>query len=240
MRVRSRLIATCLFPLMLSNACQPAQGMGVLSLAKESWRESYAETRPVSAGLYAGAIIGDPKQYIDPAQLMVYLPATNSPKLCVKIITHDARYYAESEYHVSDGSAGLYRVEFPTEYSKQLRKYLAEEVGVVAMLKDRCEDPAFSSLVPASWGTTKDVTRLTIQLKTSGTQTKLVIPDSTSPEGKQVERCRPLAQDIKKTAFDTLCSFTIRDPTLLCSTSVRRRHYGRSVKPRRIKLLCES
>jgi hypothetical protein len=159
-------------PVVLSSVCQPAHSeLLVLPIADESWNESYDELRPVSADLYAGAVLGTANKYVDPAKLFVHLPETKNPRLCVKISSRDARYYAESEYDVSGLSEGVYRIQFPTIHRGQLVKYLAIEISVLAMLKDNCENPDFTSVIPVSWEVAKDTSQFTIQLKAGDTQT---------------------------------------------------------------------
>ena len=212
----------------------------LIPIVDNSWIENYDKTRPVSGDLYVGSIVGEAERQVDPAQLLVHLPLTNSPKLCVEIISRDARYYARSEYDISGRSTGIYRIELPTKLPKKLKDYRADEVGVRADLRDDCDQLELTSLIPVSWGIPKNTGRATIQLNTSEVESKLIIPKNSQDAERQIITCHAVDSGRRKTSFDTLCSLSVTDLSQLCEITLRRQHFGHWLPDKKLRIFCRS
>lgn len=210
----------------------------IIPIAKNSWEENYDESRPVSAYLYMGTIIGNEKRRVDPDLLIVHLPKTNSSMLCVEIMSRDARYYARSNYVISGLSPGIYRIEIPTKFSNTLKKYMAYDISILAELKDSCENPEMTSYIPVSWGVPNNSDLITIQLNVSGAVSKLIIPNKIDPGDQKIVNCGIIEDGMQNTSFDTLCTFKTNDLNSLCEISLRRRRFGDILKPKKLKIFC--
>jgi hypothetical protein len=209
-----------------------------IPVVEGSWEENYDEPRPVSGYLYMGTIIGNEKMSVDPDLLIVHLPKTNSSMLCVEIMSRDARYYARANYVISGLSTGIYRIELPTIFSNTLKNYKADEISVLAELKDGCESPDMISFIPVSWGLPNNSNLITIQLNVSGAASKLIIPDRTDNGSKENVKCRIIDSGVKNTSFDTLCTFKTNDLSSLCEISLRRRRLGDILRPKKLRIFC--
>jgi len=209
-----------------------------IPIAENSWEEGYDESQPVSAYIYMGTIIGNERRRVDPDVLLVHLPSMNSSMLCVEIMSRDARYYARSKYYISGRSTGIYRIEIPTRIPEKLKSYMADEISVIAELKDSCEHPEMTSFVPVSWSVPEILSRITIQLNVSGAESKLIIPNFSANNNPTVVKCKVIESSLKNTSFDTLCTFGIDDLNLLCKTSLRRRDFGDWLKPINLRIFC--
>ncbi len=210
----------------------------LIPITENSWEEEYDESRPVSAYIFMGAIIGNAKRRVDPDLLLVHLPATSSSNLCVEIMSQDARYYARSKYSISGRPTGTYRIELPSRIPGKLKNYIASEVSVLAELKDNCNHSEMTGFVPVSWGTPHNLNQINIQLSVSGADSKLIIPDSNEGGKRTIVKCRLIESSIKNTSFDTLCTFAIADLNSLCKTSLRRQHFGDWLKAEQLRIFC--
>jgi hypothetical protein len=186
-----------------------------------------------------GTIIGNEKINVDPDLLIIHLPKTNISMLCVEIMSRDARYYARGSYVISGLSKGIYRIELPTIYSGTIKSYKANEISVLAELKDSCESHDILSFIPVSWGQPNNSNHITIQLNVGGAASKLIFPNRTDTESIENVKCRIIDSGVKNTSFDTLCTFKTNDLSQLCEINLMRRRFGDILKPNKLRIYCE-
>jgi hypothetical protein len=174
----------------------------------EDWRKEI--TMPVAGGIRKGVLASKPSATIDLNDLRVSLPAETAPferpsSVCVSLDSRDGFYHADLVYQVSGLPPGWYRLKLPTAYARDLRRYAAAELAVLAYSGRGCKGKV-DFVLPISWGA-QPVTsnQLTIFLNSGGDDVDVRIFNA--HDDKYYACARIDTADT--VAYDTSCSVTV-------------------------------
>jgi hypothetical protein len=114
--------------------------------------ERFLEDVPVGGLTLAGLQIEGNGIRPDPSNLSVLLPLHTRTLLCVKVNTIDGRYSGRAEYDVSASPPGQHALPYNSAFRSRLLQYKADEVAILAELKNRCTDSELpEALLVAAW-----------------------------------------------------------------------------------------
>ncbi len=191
------------------------------------WQENFTEDVPVSGGVRVGIMSGATDVLVDPSGLRVFLGASDSPRLCVDILSVDGRYSAHLEYDVAGRAPGPYLLQFPTRRADSLGDYRADSLAVLAAYGENCGAERVRGLAVVAWQAVERLQQLTVFVGTGGARAQLLIPSS---GGVLKVPCTDLDTAAPRVSYDAACTIQLTDDLRLRETVIRRRHFGSTLK----------
>jgi hypothetical protein len=209
----------------------------MLKAVAGSFDDAYRDEREVAGGIRVGVVAGELEAAPDLARLNVYLPPTDFAKLCLEVLSSGAQYTAEAEYSIADKAPGVYRLEFPSRHGGKLRRLTVGDLGVLVRFRAAGEGctpaEADDPVAVVSWGEPAPLDSLSVFLNSGGLGTWLVIPG----EKPHRIRCRKLAGEATRIAFDTACSVELLPGDRLEDAEIHRRTFDGFLPPVALRLL---
>lgn len=198
-----------------------------------SFRERLVESVPISGGgIRVGVVTGGGGAPVDPRRFYAHVPAEAAGTLCVEIVSQDGRYQAEIEYRLPRPGRGAtpLMLPLPTLHSRELRRYPAAQLAILAHLSARCGGAVENYLV-AGWSTEARPWDFVLLLNTPD-PARVVI--SGGPAGQQIVAC-VAARGAGSVAFNQSCPVSIAPSWDRVELAVQRAR--RSVPPVRLSVL---
>ena len=203
---RYRLVIGYLLGVAVCPAALQAQS-DVIQLAQRPFAENFVGNPRVSGNLLVGLHLGRVAASFDPTIVRVPVMHRSSGRtVCAHVSSRDGRYSAENLYRVPP-TVGLMRLEMPTRYSSELRKFAIDDVAVVVREVTDCRSSDFGVLIPARLSS-GDAVRDLIALVNPG----FARAEASLSQNKRVVfgpvRCERIEDEVR-IAFSTRCVMTL-------------------------------
>ncbi len=147
-------VAAALWAVTAWAASAQPEDIPVLSPLPEGFSEMYQGQIRLSPGAVVfGIEFDDQGAAFNAGALYVHLAKSYDGNLCIKIDSIDGDYWAEIRYDLSGFEQGTHRLKFETSYSEELSQYSADQIAILATVRQYCEGPAkavvLTSLAPS-------------------------------------------------------------------------------------------
>lgn len=113
--------------------------------------DEYYEFAPSSTVEVAGIMTATTRSNFDPQYFYSYVPGNSKSYLCVNILSIDGRYKGIWTYKLKNDETGWIKLELPTKYQSNLKKYNSEDIGIKATLSDKCFEDNTSAQTISTW-----------------------------------------------------------------------------------------
>jgi len=197
--------------LILCGAASVISSEERLEVVHGTFTEEIRPERQVSGGVRAGLFARTNSIKVRVSELRIHLPANPPKSVCVSVSTRDGAYKADAQYDVSGRGPGTYLLDFPTSYHETLEKKGVDEIAVLARLADNCDEPQRSQYAVISWGEVASMREVVVQLNTGLDRTWVSLRHGRDGAEKQRIACSKVAEDERRTIFDTLCVLQVPD-----------------------------
>lgn len=115
----------------------------------DKW-EVWYDKIPVSGEIRVGLLYDFNELKIDNESFFVDLPESNHNILSVQLNSIDGRYTGQLDFNIQDLDAGFYEINWPSTYSKELKKYARNELSILCKLSTNSETET-SNYAISSW-----------------------------------------------------------------------------------------
>lgn len=178
--------------------------------------ETLTEKIPVSGGTFVGFMFErDPTTKIDVKVFYVFIPEdAKADKLFVEFSSKDGRYNGKLRYKLDEAKGGsIEAFKLPTRYYKELEKYDAEEIVILAAVTKPGSDNKREYYLPASWEEVSNTNAAVMYINTS-----------LSSKIMGAGLCKTLSQPT--VAYNQVCHFTLDPKTQVLKLQQRMEEYG--------------
>jgi len=172
------------------------------------WNETLRTAATVSGVVVVGAVFLPEDQDPEPRLVTAFDSAWAGRTFCVDLISADGLYQSRRLYELTGASGGTVALPYPTAHRDTLRAATGDEISVRGRL-DSCDSD--DGIIPVGWRS-NDLTKVdTIALQINAFRAdsvQIYVGDDPMAEAITCDR----AEADVRTAFDTVCRFSLPDP----------------------------